>query len=87
MANYMMQDDALPSYFPYLHFLMEMELSHTAALAYGLLLDRARLWQLNGWTDKAGRVYIIFPVESIADALSRSFTAAQNALANYHRRG
>ena len=40
--------------------------AHTAALTYALLLDRAHLSQLNGWTDEAGRVYLIFPVEKSA---------------------
>ena len=70
MTDYMTQDTGLPPYYPYPHFLMDMKLSHTAALTYALLLDRTHLSQLNGWTDEAGRVYIIFPVESIAAALA-----------------
>ena len=68
MTDYMAIDTDLPPYFPYPHFLMDMDLSHTAALTYALLLDRAHLSQLNGWTDDAGRVYLIFPVEKIAAA-------------------
>ena len=49
--------------------------------AYALLLDRAHLSQLNGWTDEAGRVYLIFPVEKIAAVLHRSLSSAKNALA------
>ncbi|MEZ3506147.1 MAG: replication initiator protein A [Lachnospiraceae bacterium] len=37
-----------------------------------ILLDRARLSQLNGWTDEAGRIYIIFPIEKIAKMLGKS---------------
>ena len=80
MTDYMTADTALPPYFPYPQFLMDMRLSHTAALAYVLLLDRAHLSQLNGWTDEAGRVYIVFPVEKIAAALNRSLSSAKNAL-------
>ena len=69
MTDYMAVDTDLPPYFPYPQFLMDMPLSHTAALAYALLLDRAHLSQLNGWIDEAGRVYLIFPVEKIAAAL------------------
>ncbi len=68
MTDYMAIDTDLPPYFPYPQFLMDMPLSHTAALTYALLLDRAHLSQLNGWTDEAGRVYLIFPVEKIAAA-------------------
>lgn len=54
MTDYMAVDTDLPPYFPYPQFLMDMPLSHTAALTYALLLDRAHLSQLNGWTDEAG---------------------------------
>jgi len=80
MSDYMKIDTNLPPYFPYPQFLMDMALSHTAALTYALLLDRAHLSQLNGWTDEAGRVYIVFPVEKIAAALNRSLSSAKNAL-------
>ena len=80
MTDYMAVDTDLPPYFPYPQFLMDMSLSHTAALTYALLLDRAHLSQLNGWTDEAGRVYIVFPVEKIAAALNRSLSSAKNAL-------
>ena len=83
MTDYMSIDTDLPPYFPYPHFLMDMDLSHTAALTYALLLDRAHLSQLNGWTDDAGRVYLIFPVEKIAAALNRSLSSAKNALTRF----
>ena len=81
MPDYMMQDTGLPPYYPYPHFLVDMKLSHTAALTYTLLLDRAHLSQLNGWTDEDGRIYIIFPVESIAAVLNRGLTVTKSALA------
>ena len=81
MTDYMAVDTDLPPYFPYPQFLVDTPLSHTAALTYALLLDRAHLSQLNGWTDEAGRVYLIFPVEKIALALNRSLSSAKNALA------
>ena len=63
MTDYMAVDTDLPPYFPYPQFLMDMPLSHTAALTYALLLDRVHLSQFNGWTDETGRVYIVFPIE------------------------
>lgn len=87
MTDYMTADTALPPYYPYPHFLMDMKLSHTAALTYVLMLDRAHLSQLNGWTDEAGRVYIVFPVEKIAAALNRSLSSAKNALAELSAAG
>ncbi len=87
MTDYMAIDTDLPPYFPYPQFLMDMPLSHTAALTYALLLDRAHLSQLNGWTDEAGRVYLIFPVEKIAAALKRSLSSAKNALSELSAAG
>ena len=81
MTDYMAVDTDLPPYFFFPWFLMEMELTFTAKLAYALLLDRARLSQLNRWTDEAGRVYIIFPIEKIAEMLGKSMTTAKNVLA------
>ena len=63
MSDYMKIDTNLPPYFPSPQFLMDMALSHTAALTYALLLDRVHLSQFNGWTDETGRVYIVFPIE------------------------
>ena len=87
MTDYMTADTTLPPYYPYPHFLMDMKLSHTSALAYALILDRAHLSQLNGWMDEAGRVYIIFPVEKIAAALNRSLSSAKNALTELSEAG
>ena len=87
MTDYMAIDTELPPYFPYPQILMDMPLSHTAALTYALLLDRAHLSQLNGWTDETGRVYLIFPVEKIALALNRSLSSAKNALAELSAAG
>lgn len=66
MTDYMTITTELPPYFFFPWFLLDMGLTLTAKLTYALLLDRARLSQLNGWTDEAGRVYIIFPIEKIA---------------------
>ena len=87
MTDYMTVDTTLPPYFPYPQFLMDMRLSHTAALTYTILLDRAHLSQLNGWTDEVGRVYLVFPVEKIAAALNRSLSSAKNALAELSAAG
>ena len=44
-------------------------LSSDAKLLYGLMLDRMSLSMKNGWLDEQGRVYIIFPVQEVMDAL------------------
>ena len=40
-----------------------------AKTLYGILLDRMNLSAKNNWTDDAGRVYIIFTVEEVMEAL------------------
>ena len=81
MTDYMKITTELPPYFFFPWFLLDMDLTLTSKLTYALLLDRARLSQLNGWTDEAGRVYIIFPIEKIAEMLGKSMTTAKNVLA------
>lgn len=44
-------------------------LSTDAKVLYGILLDRMSLSVKNGWLDEQGRVYIIFPVQAVMDAL------------------
>ena len=43
--------------------------STDAKLLYGILLDRMNLSVLNQWFDNGGRVYIIFTIDEIKDAL------------------
>lgn len=45
------------------------DLSNDAKTLYGILLDRMGLSVKNGWLDEQGRVYIIFPVQEVMDAL------------------
>lgn len=87
MTGYMTIDTNLPPYFLFPWFLLDMDLSFTAKLAYALLLDRARLSQLNEWTDEDGRIYVIFPVEKMAGALSKGPTATKSALRELEEAG
>ena len=43
--------------------------SAEAKVLYGLLLDRMSLSAKNGWQDKENRVYIIFTIEDIMEAM------------------
>ena len=45
------------------------DLSTDAKTLYGILLDRMGLSVKNGWLDEQGRVYIVFPVQEVMDAL------------------
>ena len=53
------------------------DISTEAKILYGLLLDRMSLSVKNGWLDQEGRVYIVYTVEDIMDALS---CASQKAM-------
>ena len=44
-------------------------ISAEAKVLYGLLLDRMSLSAMNGWQDKENRVYIIFTIEDIMEAM------------------
>ena len=48
------------------------DISVEAKVLYGILLDRMALSQKNNWTDADGRVFIIFTVEAIMEALGCS---------------
>ena len=76
----------LPRYLPYARFLLDTDLSHTAKLLYTLLLDRATLSQKNNWIDAQGRIYVVYPLSSLAkdlgcsiSSITRSFTELENA--------
>ena len=71
------------------------DLSTDAKTLYGILLDRMGLSVKNGWLDEQGRVYIIFPVQEVMDALgcadnkaTKLFRELENAgLVERKRRG
>lgn len=87
MTDYMEIDTNLPPYFLFPWFLLDMGLSHTSKLIYSLLLDRARLSQLNGWTDENERVFVIFPIEKMAATLHKSLTSIKSALTELEAAG
>ena len=51
--------------------------SAEAKILYGILLDRMSLSRKNGWMDEDGRVYIIYTVDEVMEALG---CAAQKAV-------
>ncbi|WP_455582621.1 replication initiator protein A [Dysosmobacter sp.] len=58
-----------------------------AKLLYGLLLDRMCLSAKNEWLDRQGRVYIIFRISSIMEALGCAHGKAERLLADLERFG
>ena len=71
----------LPRYLPYARFLLDTDLSHTAKLLYILLLDRATLSQKNNWIDAQGRIYVLYPLSSLAKDLGCSISSITRAFA------
>lgn len=61
-------------------------LSTDARLLYGLMLDRMQLSIRSGWADDEGRIYIIFTVESIMEALACGNKKAGQLLAELDER-
>ena len=62
-------------------------LSLGAKFLYGILLDRMNLSAQNGWFDEKNRVYIIYTVEDINDALRCSKNTSVELLAELERFG
>ena len=84
-TEYMMQDTPFPRYLPYPIFLMETDLSMTARVVYALLLNRMSLSQMNGWVDAAGRVFVIYTIESISRDIHKGPTMVKKALKELER--
>ncbi len=87
MYSFMMNNTALPPYFPYPRFLLSLALSNTSKLVYSLLLDRATLSQANGWTDNAGKLYLIFPICELAATIGKGTTTVKQALNELEKAG
>ena len=86
ISDYLTVTTPLPQYLPYARFLLDTDLSHTAKLLYTLLLDRATLSQKINWIDAQGRIYVVYPLSSLAkdlgcsiSSITRSFTELENA--------
>lgn len=62
-------EESVPSYALFPRFLFRGPLPMTARVLYALLLDRLRLSQHNGWRDAAGEVYLIYPIDELAQTL------------------
>ena len=80
-------DTGLTGYLPVPRELLRLELPSTAILLYAVLLDRATLSQKNRYADEMGRVYVIYPIEKLAQALSVSETAVKRHLKTLEDRG
>lgn len=66
----------LTGYMPVPRELIQMQLPSTAVLIYSALLDRGTLSRKNHYTDEAGQIYVIFPIERLADLFHLNETAS-----------
>lgn len=62
-------------------------LSVEAKLLYGILLDRMGLSVKNGWLDNDGRVFIIFTIEDVMEALKCADQKATRLLRELEEKG
>lgn len=79
LKPYDLQTD-LTGYLPVPRQLLEMDLPSTAILIYGTLLDRGTLSRKNHYADESGQVYVIYPVQRLADTFRISDTAVKRHL-------
>lgn len=61
-------------------------ISAEAKTLYGLLLDRMSLSVKNGWQDSDGKVFIVFPVEEISEALGCAHQKALKLLSELEQK-
>lgn len=80
-------DTTLTGYMSIPRDLIAMGLPSTAILIYAALLDRATLSQKNHYSDAGGWVYVIYPVERLAEAFQISDTAVKRHLRELETRG
>lgn len=76
----MRKDSKLLPYLPYPRFLLDVDLTQTAKVLYSVLLDRTNLSRANGWTDEDGNIYIVFPLNKIADLVDKGPSTVKNTL-------
>ena len=76
----MTADTKMPPYLPYPRFLMEADLALATKLVYAVLLDRANLSRANGWTDEDGNIFVVFPLNKLADMVDKGPSTVKNAL-------
>ena len=87
ISDYLMPNTPLPQYLPYVRFLFDTDLNHTAKMVYTLLLDRATLSQKNNWVDERGFVYVVFPLSSLSEVLRCSTMSIKRALRSLENAG
>ena len=80
MSDYMKTDTKLLPYLPFPRFLLGADLTQTAKVLYAVLLDRSNLSRANGWTDEDGNIFVVFPLNKLADMVDKGPSTVKNAL-------
>ncbi len=80
-------NSVLTGYMPIPRELISMDLPSTAKLIYAVLLDRATLSQKNHYADESGWVYVIYPIENLAQTFKISDTAVKRHLKELEAKG
>ena len=75
------------NYIPLPRSILELDLSSTAIVLYGVLLGRATLSQKNDYTDDSGWVYVVYPIEELAHLMRLSNTTIKDSLRRLERAG
>jgi len=87
IADYMTTDTKLLPYLPYPRFLLGADLTQTAKVLYAVLLDRSNLSRANGWTDESGNIFVVFPLNKLADLVDKGPTTVKTALTELEAAG
>ena len=87
MSDYMKTDTKLLPYLPYPRFLLGAVLTQTAKVLYAVLLDRSNLSRANGWTDESGNIFVVFPLNKLADLVDKGPTTVKTALTELEAAG
>ena len=87
MSDYMKTDTKLLPYLPYPRFLLGADLTQTAKVLYAVLLDRSNLSRANGWTDESGNIFVVFPLNKLADLVDKGPTTVKTALTELEAAG
>jgi len=77
----------MTNYMPIPRSVLQLNLSSTAVLLYGMLLDRATLSQKNNYADASGWVYVVYTQEEMAHDLSVSTRMTKRYLLNWSGQG
>lgn len=81
------RDTRLTQFYPMPKAVMNMGLPSTAVLLYTILLHRGGSSQINGFTDEAGWVYVVYPVADIAKDMGLKRKSIQTNLSALEQAG